>query len=114
MIAKINNFKTNITNDSNLINESNTTIENSYDITLHNECYTLGKTIEYMLYENYYINDSTKILHFCGFKKPHPLIDKSLIRVGFIEKTDKTKLIEYLNICCDNLINIYTIIYNTF
>lgn len=108
MINKLNNFKQNIQNDNSIIKESNTTIENSYDIILNNECYTLGKAIEYMLYETYYIDDQNKRLHFCGFKKPHPLIDKSIIRVGFIETTDTTKLIEYFNICCDKLVNIFT------
>ena len=108
MINKINNFKNNLQNDSSIIKESNTTIENSYDIILKNECYTLGKAIEYMLYETYYIDEQNKLLTFCGFKKPHPLIDQSLIRVGFNEPTDISNLIEYFNKCCDKLIKIYT------
>lgn len=112
MINKINNFKQNISSDSSIIKESTTTIENCYDIILHNECYTLGKVIEYMLYDTYYNDEQNKVLHFCGFKKPHPLIDKSIIRVGFLEPTDTTKLIDYFNICCDKLVEIFTSISN--
>jgi DNA-directed RNA polymerase subunit L len=108
MIEKINNFKNNILNDKTIIRETNTTIENSYDITLNNECYTLGKAIEYMLYETFYKDEKNKILHFCGFKKPHPLIDNSIIRVGFINPTDITTLIDNFNVCCDKLIVIFT------
>jgi DNA-directed RNA polymerase alpha subunit len=108
MINKLQTLKDNLQNDQSLIKESNTTIENCYDIILNNECYTLGKAVEYMLYETYYIDEQNKILTFCGFKKPHPLIDKSVIRVGFIESTDIQKLINYFTICCDKLINIYT------
>ena len=72
----------------------------------------MGKAVEYMLYETYYIDELNKKLTFCGFKKPHPLIDKSVIRVGFIDQTDTTKLIEYFTICCDRLVDIYTSISN--
>jgi len=112
MINKLNNFKINLQNDTSIIKESNTTIENCYDIILNNECYTLGKAIEYMLYETYYIDEKNKILTFCGFKKPHPLIDNSIIRVGFDSITDISKLIDYLNNCCDKLIKIYMSISN--
>ena len=108
MINKLKTLKYNLQNDSSIIKESNTTIENCYDIILNNECYTLGKSVEYMLYETYYIDEQNKILTFCGFKKPHPLIDQSVIRVGFIEPTDILKLIEYFTICCDKLDEIYT------
>ena len=34
---------------------SDTTMPNSYDIKLENEDYTVGKVIEYNLYDNYYL-----------------------------------------------------------
>jgi DNA-directed RNA polymerase subunit L len=36
---------------------SETTIDNCYDIILENEDYTIGKVLEYILYEKYYVNE---------------------------------------------------------
>ena len=43
---------------------SENTIENCYDIILENEDYTMGKVIEYILYEK-----REEIASYCGFKK---------------------------------------------
>lgn len=78
------------------INTGNTTM-NSYDIVLQNEDYTIGKIIEYMLYETYFqpnggngsasaaAASSTGNMNFCGFKKFHPHDTHSIIRVAYKE-----------------------------
>ncbi len=38
----------------------------------------------YFLYKTYYIEN--KSLTFCGFRKPHPHINKSIIRIAFKEE----------------------------
>ena len=58
-----------------------TTMPRCYDVTLHNEDYTLGKLIEYILYIRHY--QGTKRLTYCGFRKPHPHIPQSFIRLAF-------------------------------
>ena len=45
---------------------SETTMDNCFDITLVNEDYTIGKVLEYILYEKYYMGE--KIFNYCGFK----------------------------------------------
>lgn len=110
------------------------TIPNCYEIILENEDYTLGKALEYLLYTNYYEN--TKEINFCGFKKPHPHINTSVIRIGFnndqsssyeteegteeskgsIETNknrsgkniDRTNVVRLINNCCKNGIDIYS------
>jgi DNA-directed RNA polymerase subunit L len=62
---------------------SETTMENSFDISLEDENYTIGKVLEYFLYEKFYLGD--KSLSFCGFKKFHPHDDYSIVRVSYIE-----------------------------
>lgn len=82
-------------NPNNLINTSKITIANSFDITLVNEDYTIGKILEYSLYELYYLGEET--LTFCGFNKPHPHITESFIRIAFKESVDNTIITTYIN-----------------
>lgn len=69
-------------NSNNIIIENSiSTITNSFDITFIDQDYTLGKVIEYYLYHNYYEHEKT--LNYCGFNKDHPHENKILIRLGF-------------------------------
>ena len=77
---------------------SETTMENSYDIVLENEDYTIGKVLEYLMYEKYYVDE--KLLNFCGFKKFHPHDTESRIRLGYVSKTDKNLIRQHLRIIC--------------
>jgi DNA-directed RNA polymerase subunit L len=72
------------------ITKSETTMENSYDVILENEDYTMGKVLEYILYEKYYVEDP--IMTLCGFKKLHPHNTTSTIRVAYEGKTEKSTL----------------------
>ena len=74
---KFNEMIQNLDSDLVPILRSETTMENCYDIVLENEDYTMGKSLEYVLYEEYYQQDK---LSFCGFKKFHPHDDNSKIR----------------------------------
>ena len=112
MKQKIFNFIEDIQVNEDLIRKSETTLENAYDIYLINEDYTLGKAIEYMLYKKHYDKESDKILNFVGFKKPHPHIDESLIRVGFYQPTDKSSVINILINVGKDLENLYQNILN--
>jgi DNA-directed RNA polymerase alpha subunit/DNA-directed RNA polymerase subunit L len=63
---------------------SNTTMD-AWDIIMQNEDYTVGKVIEFMLYERYFRGGAgaQKLLQFCGFKKKHPHDTESIIRVAY-------------------------------
>ena len=80
---------------NNLITQSQSTIQNCFDIMLENEDYTIGKILEYTLYETYYVRN--KSLTYCGFRKPHPHINISIIRIAFNVETEKNTVIEYIN-----------------
>jgi DNA-directed RNA polymerase II subunit RPB3 len=94
------------------ITTSETTIENSYDIILENEDYTIGKIIEYILYEKYYMGE--KIASYCGFKKMHPHDLKSIIRFAYNDKTDKHMCRTHLKRACNEAQEIFTRIYKMF
>lgn len=78
-------------------------MDNCYDIILNNEDYTLGKIIEYILYENNF----NKELTFCGFKKPHPHLNYSLIRVAFKDEIEDVGIISLFLTACQTGIEIF-------
>ena len=90
----------------------NTTINNEYIVTLHNEDYTLGNALVYFLYENYYLG--SKKLSFVGFKVPHPHIPNGIIRMAFEANSDKTEVIQYLTNASQDVITTFTNIRNNF
>lgn len=65
------------------ITKSKTTMPNSFDFTLENEGYTIGKILEYLLNKNYY--NEHKLLTYVGFRQQHPHDDDSTIRVAFYD-----------------------------
>jgi DNA-directed RNA polymerase subunit L len=80
---------------------SETTMENCYDIVLENEDYTIGKSLEYVLYTKYYLGD--KSLAFCGFKKFHPHNDDSTLRIAFAMPSSTQHVSDYLRTSCIEL-----------
>ena len=81
IIERLKNINEIFTQNTKYISDSNTTIPNSYNIILENEDFTIGKIIEFVLYNNYY--NQQEILSYCGFYKPHPHVNISIIRIGF-------------------------------
>lgn len=104
LIKKLDEIRNIYSQKSNLITSSESTLENSFDIKLENEDFTIGKIIEYELYYNHYNGD--KILTFCGFRKPHPHINESFIRIAFVNETDSTKVNELIIESATNAINL--------
>ncbi len=90
LYEKFNNLQQDLESDKTTILNSETTMDNCYDIHLEDEDYTVGKVIEYILYEKYYVDE--KLLNFCGFKKFHPHDTKSVIRVAFTKTSDMTEV----------------------
>lgn len=80
---------------------SETTMENCYDVVLENEDYTIGKSLEYVLYTKYYMGD--KSLAFCGFKKFHPHNDDSTLRIAFGMPSSTQHVSDYLRLSCIEL-----------
>jgi len=73
------------------IETSVSTMENSYDIILENEDYTIGNILNYILYTVFYLD--TKQLTYSGFKKMHPHDSDSIIRIAFMSpNSNKTTI----------------------
>lgn len=110
MINKLEKFAKDISEKNDMILPSENTIDNCYDITLVGEDYTLGKVIEYLIYAMYYeTTGAAKVVTYCGFIKPHPHIDKSIIRVAFVGTTiEKDVILGYLLGTQKKALEIYT------
>lgn len=88
------------------------TIPNCYEIILENEDYTLGKALEYQLYNLYYENN--KVLCYCGFRKPHPHINISIIRIGFYDEIEnKDRILTMLDNAVTKCKKVYETIINS-
>jgi len=92
---KFAEFSTSLKSDQIQILRSETTIEHCYDVTLENEDYTVGKVLEYILYEKYFIDE--KIFSFCGFKKIHPHNNDSFLRIAYNDNIEKSMIRDHLN-----------------
>ena len=106
---KFNEMIQNLDSDLVPILWSETTMANCYDFVLENEDYTIGKSLEYILYEEYYQQDK---LSFCGFKKFHPHDDNSKIRLASDGDFDKQIASQYVREACVKAIQVFRGIYN--
>ena len=92
--AKLDTIKRAVGEQKIQITRSTTTLENSFDIILENEGYTIGKALEFILYEKYYINQ--KVLSYLGFIKKHPHDTDGLLRIAFRDSSDHTRALGLL------------------
>lgn len=88
------------------IHISETTMDNCWNIVLENEDYTIGKILEYILYEHFYKKD--KSLSFCGFRKLHPHNTESIIRIAYTQSGDRNKVRHYMKHACEEAIKVIT------
>ena len=80
------------------IRPSLSTTEHSYDITLMDADYTVGKALEYVLYDKFF--EGQQVLSFCAFKKVHPHDTDSIIRLAYKEATEKHIVKQHLRDAC--------------
>jgi DNA-directed RNA polymerase subunit L len=96
------------------INISQNTMSNCFDIVLENEDYTIGKIIEYCMYAKFFEQAEGKVLSYCGFRKMHPHDPDSIIRVAYLEPTDRTTIKGHLKECIAEAIQVYDKCKSTF
>ena len=105
MVSKCEKFLYDLEHGKVSIVPSETTLKNGFDVTLVNEDYTLGKVIEFYLYQQNFIADKT--LSFCGFRKPHPHATDSIIRVAFHSEIDPVGVSGYIQGATHNAITAF-------
>jgi DNA-directed RNA polymerase subunit L len=105
IIKRFNALDTLIDTDDLEIKRSLNTMSNCYDIKMENEDYTVGKVVEYILYDKFF--EGTRIVSFVGFKKYHPHDSESIIRIAFKEPVDISSIKGYLKECILDAVNVY-------
>lgn len=103
IINNLEEFKTN--KEKYLINKSDNTIKNSFDIILYHTDHTFGKCMEYLLYNKLFINEQK--LAYCGFQKKHPHDDYTIIRLAYNEEVEREHIIKDINTVCDTGIELF-------
>lgn len=109
MINKFKKFVKDLQEEQ-LISDSHNTLENSYDIKLIDESFTLGKVIEYLIYKLYFGKEIT----FVGFRQPHPHINVCILKIGFSQEVENDIIIQRLADICNKGIEIYEILKKEF
>ena len=114
MQRKLLDFMEKVGDGSVPIEPSVVTMDNSWDVILENEDYTLGKALEYYLYEHFYNAKDNKKLNFCAFKKLHPHDSSSRIRLAYANKVSENEIGQDLKEACANLQEVYVAIHKMF
>lgn len=105
LIQSLNTIKEGFQKNDIKITPSNT-IYKAYDILLKNIDYTIGKPIEYALFDLYYYKND--IMKYITFNRMHPHDDHSILRVGFADSSISIEHVpSYIQKACDHLITIY-------
>jgi DNA-directed RNA polymerase subunit L len=105
LISQFNALNILIETNEIIIKKSQNTMANSFDITLENDDYTIGKSIEYLLYTKFY--EGIKTLTYCGYKKMHPHDSDSIIRLAYKENVDIQFIKQNLLECVADAIQIF-------
>lgn len=90
------------------IKVKNDTLDNCFIITIVNEDYTVGKILDYELFNTYFNNK--QLLTYNGFIKYHPHDVNSVIKLAFKDITDTNDVITIIEDCVNqSIIKINTI-----
>ena len=92
LYEKLGELKQSIEQNQLEIIPSDNTLENSYDVILVNEDYTIGNILNFELYKIFYTD--LKIINYVGFKKIHPHDSDSILRISLINKSQGVSSIE--------------------
>ena len=88
------------------VEESLTSMENAYDITLSDGDYTIGKLLEYMLYDNLFQSKDQKVTYVAFFKN-HPHDISGILRVAFVNATSREELNLTIQATCETTKTIF-------
>lgn len=92
LYKKLSELKQSIEQNQIEIIQSDNTLENSYDVILVNEDYTIGNILNHELYKIFYTD--LKLINYVGFKKIHPHDSDSILRISLVNKSQGITSIE--------------------
>ena len=110
LILKFTEIVKNLNSNLVAILPGQTTMENCYDIKLENEDYTIGKLIEYHLFDKLF----SDVVCYIGFKKFHPHDVESVLRLAYKKNVDKQMITTHLIQSCSDAINAIKLVQKLF
>jgi DNA-directed RNA polymerase subunit L len=105
IINKIKKLDELLETDELEIKPAQNTMSNCYDVILEQDDYTIGKSVEFMLYNKFY--EGLKTMTFCGYKKMHPHDEQSIIRIAYLDPVDANMIKQNLKECLLELFKTY-------
>ena len=98
------------------ITKSDNTMDNSHHIILKNKDYTIGKILEYGLYNKYYedVAQGNEVISYVSFFKKHPHDDDGILKVSFTEEKTTEVINGYLSEVCKDMIETFDYIDSQF
>ena len=105
MKNKLEQFDHDVDADIVFIRLSENTMQNCYDIVIENQDYTLGKILEYGIYDKYFEKD--KLLEYCGFKKFHPHDKQCVIRMAYKSPMDRVNIKQHLKTISKSFVDVF-------
>ena len=91
-------------------------MDNSHHIILKNKDYTIGKILEYGLYNKYYedVAQGNEVISYISFFKKHPHDDDGILKVSFTEEKTTEVINGYLSEVCKDMIETFDYIDSQF
>jgi DNA-directed RNA polymerase subunit L/DNA-directed RNA polymerase alpha subunit len=94
-----------------VITTSPTTMSFCFDVAIEYD-YTVGHILEWFIYDSHFMGDKT--VAFCGFKKMHPHLKDSVLRIAFVDNRDKLYVKQYIRNAATHALGIIKEIYGLF
>ena len=102
LAGRLRQLKQELATDTTRLQDAHGTIPYAFNVVLHDDGFTLGRLIEGHLYNKHYVGES-QVLSFCGFRKPHPHIALSNIKLAFVQETARAGALAFVNEAIDEI-----------
>ena len=110
LVTRLRQLKSALGTDTARLQDAPGTIPNAFLVELHGDGYTLGRLLEGYIYDKYYTSRPGKdpLLSFCGFRKPHPHIPVSTIKIAFVQETARAGALAFVDEVIEETITVVT------
>lgn len=83
-----------------IVNTSESTMENAYDIVMYDKDHTFGKCMEYLFHEKFFKDEA--VLTYCGFLKRHPHDDYCILRIAYKSDVGEDVVKKHIDAACED------------
>lgn len=112
MVAKLKSFFRRITENVNLISENRVFMDNCYEILIEGEDFTLGKVLENVIYQEYFVTKPSKLSYISSYKD-HPHEQYIKLRIAYNDNVEKNDILGDMKNVVEKCIFVYTQIKQT-